>query len=256
MPAILRLSCYGLLFSLLLSNCTVYAPMLPATPQLRDKGQAEIQATTFLNGRWEGGATYSPLKHVLVRAAGGFRSDSKDTTYFRIRQYEVGLGGYYPLGKHFLLSGMAGFGQATSRRGYQQVMLFNGDPYLVDFNARYNKLFGEVAFSYYNPWVTAGTAFRITQARFRSLTFNNAPLDLHSMTRIEPLFFLRVGSEEGVMRWLQVQVSGGLSGVPISTYTVDENNPREFEYNRIRRGQLVAGISLIFYPHRLARPTP
>ncbi|UOQ74210.1 hypothetical protein [Hymenobacter cellulosilyticus] len=116
-------------------------------------------------------------------------------------------------------------------------MLFNGDPYLVDFNARYNKIFGEIAASYRNPWFTTGTTFRIIQARFRSLLYNGEPLGLHSMTRIEPLFFVRFGGDEGVMRWLQVQASGGLSGVPISTFTVDESNPASLSTGAFGRGR-------------------
>ncbi|MFD2787146.1 hypothetical protein [Hymenobacter rubripertinctus] len=44
----------------LLAGCSVYVPMLPAAPQLRDKGQVEVQANSYFNRRWEAGATYSP----------------------------------------------------------------------------------------------------------------------------------------------------------------------------------------------------
>ncbi|UOQ54950.1 hypothetical protein [Hymenobacter cellulosivorans] len=230
--------------------------MLPAAPQLTDKGQAEVQGTTFLNGRWEGAATYSPLKHVLVRAGGGFKNDSGDTTYFRGRQYEVGLGGYYPLGQHWLVSGLGGFGQAVSRRGYVQPQFFIGEPYNVDFNTRYNKYFGELALSYHNPWGTIGTAVRTSHVRFTSLLYNDQPLARLRMTRLDPMLFMRFGTEQGVLHWLNVQISGGITGVPLGTYTVDNNDPHEFEYRRLREAQVFTALSLVFYPHRLAQPKP
>ncbi|TGE25790.1 hypothetical protein E5K00_11545 [Hymenobacter aquaticus] len=239
-----------------LGSCSVYAPMLPGAPQLRDKGQAEVQGTTFLNGRWEGAVTYSPVKHLLVRAAGGFKEDSRDTSYFRGRQYEVGLGGYYPLGQRWLVSGLGGFGQAVSRRGYVQPSLFLGQPYNVDFNARYNKYFGELALSYQYSWLTVGTAWRFSQVRFTSLLYNDEPLAKLRMTRLDPMLFMRVGPDEGSLHWLSVQLSGGLTGVPSSTYTADADDPHQFEYRRLREGQLFMALSVVLYPHRLlARPT-
>ncbi|WP_226177432.1 hypothetical protein [Hymenobacter lucidus] len=237
-----------------LGSCSVYAPMLPATPQLRDKGQAEVQATSFLNGRWEGAATYSPLKYTLVRAAGGFKTDNQDTTYFRVRQYEVGLGGYYPIGGHWLVSGLGGYGQARSNRGYFQPQFFVGESYLVDFKANYHRYFGEVSASYYNSWLSTGIAYRLSKVRFNSLTYNGQPLPLSGMTRIEPMLFIRVGGGQGRMRWLQVQSSIGITGVPNSDLDPNSTDPYEFEYSRLRESRPFLALSLIFYPHELLKP--
>ncbi|TGE23408.1 hypothetical protein [Hymenobacter metallicola] len=244
----------SLLLTLGLSGCSVYAPMLPATPQLRDKGQAEVQATSFLNGRWEGAGTYSPVKHMLVRAAGGFKTDSQDTTYFRVRQYEVGLGGYYPISNHFLISGLGGYGQAVSNRGYVQPQLFTGESYNVDFKARYHKYFGEVSALYYNSWVSTGLALRMSQIRFDRLTYNGEPLPLQHMTRVEPMLFARFGAEEGALRWLQVQTSAGITTVPGNEPNPNSLDPYEFEYSRIREGRIFLALSLVFYPHLLGKP--
>ncbi|PJJ58775.1 hypothetical protein [Hymenobacter chitinivorans] len=235
-----------------LSSCSVYAPMLPAAPQIRDKGQAEVQATSFLNGRWEAGATYSPLRHVLVRAAGGIKTDSRDTAYFRVHQYEVGLGGYYPLGKHWLVTGLGGYGQARSNRGYYQTFLF-GNGYLVDFKANYRRVFGELSTSYYNSWVTLGLAYRLSKVDFTSLTYNGAPLGMSGMLREEAMLFARFGSEEGSLSWLGFQVSLGTTAVPRSRPEDQNTNPYAREYDHLRESRILMGASLIVYPHRLRK---
>lgn len=72
MPQLIRV--YLLVFVLLswgLSGCSVYMPLQPAAPVIREKGEAEVVGGAYLSGRLEASASYSPVKHVVVRAAGG-----------------------------------------------------------------------------------------------------------------------------------------------------------------------------------------
>jgi hypothetical protein len=83
-----------------LSSCTVYAPMQCTAPNVHDQSEMEVAATVHANLKLEGAITYSPMKHMLVRAAGGFRNGFSDdtsisNTYFRVRQYELAAGGYW-----------------------------------------------------------------------------------------------------------------------------------------------------------------
>ncbi|UOQ67003.1 hypothetical protein [Hymenobacter volaticus] len=242
---LLRSSFVPLLLLLALSSCSVYAPMLPAAPQIRDKGQVEVQGTSFLNGRWEAGATYSPVKHLLVRAAGGIKTDDRDTTYFRIRQYEVGVGGYYPLGERWLLSGLGGYGQARSSRGYFDVGPFVSPGEDVAFRARYHKLYGEASASYRAPWVTMGIAYRLTRVTFSSLIYDNQPFDLRHMTRMEPMLFWRFGREDGAVPWLRVQTSIGGSSEGRHKYDPNES----YECSLIKDGRGFVAVSVILLPH-------
>ncbi|UOG75733.1 hypothetical protein MTX78_03850 [Hymenobacter tibetensis] len=225
--------------------------MLPSTSQIREKGEVEVQGTTFLNGRWEAGATYSPVKHLLVRAAGGIKTDDRDTTYFRVRQYEMGIGGYYPLGKRWLLSGLGGYGQTRSSRGYFDVGPFVSIGENVAFKARYHKLYGEASASYRAPWVTMGVAYRLTRVTFTSLTYDSQPLDLRHMTRMEPMVFWRFGREDGALPWLRVQASIGGSNEGRRKYDPNES----YERRLIKDGRGFAALSVILLPHLFAQKT-
>ncbi|UOQ76019.1 hypothetical protein MUN84_15540 [Hymenobacter sp. 5516J-16] len=81
----------------------MYAPLQPSAPLVHKKGEAEVAASAYLTGRLEGSAAYSPAKHLIVRAAGGLRSDGSDSTYFRIRQLEAGIGTYRYIDEQWLL---------------------------------------------------------------------------------------------------------------------------------------------------------
>lgn len=253
MLSTLRPACFLIGLAGALSGCSVYAPMLPVAPQLRDKGEAEVQGTTFLNGRWEAGATYSPVRHLLVHAAGGLRRDNQDTTYFRIRQYEVGVGGYYPLGRRWLFSGLGGYGQARSLRGYYQFRLFN-DGELIEFHSRYHRFFGEFSGRYQSGsgGVVLGATYRLSQVRFDRLTYNGAPLGLRSMLRAEPMLFVRFGPTRGSLHWLQLQTSVGITGVPGYRY---DPTKEPCEYSRVKEGRIVAALSLVLRPHLFRTPS-
>jgi hypothetical protein len=55
--------------ALLLGGCSVYTPMLGAAPEIRGKGELEATAAWSFTNRLDVSATYSPLPHLLVRAA-------------------------------------------------------------------------------------------------------------------------------------------------------------------------------------------
>jgi hypothetical protein len=82
--------------ALLLSGCSVYTPMLGAAPEIRDKGELEATAAWSLTDRLDVGATYSPVRHVLVRAAastkGPLSASDSARKYAQVNQYELGVG--------------------------------------------------------------------------------------------------------------------------------------------------------------------
>lgn len=173
-----------------LSGCAVYRPMQCAAPALYDKGQVEVAGSAYFNKRLNGAVNYSPLRHVLVRAAIDGKADNDDSTYVRSRQYELAVGTYWPLGEQVVLGGLVGAGQARSQVRYRPIE--TPYPTQYEYNAQYNKLFGEV----YGTWQIAptvqfGAAYRLTHVRFASLTNLGQPLSLTAMLRSEPMFFLR-----------------------------------------------------------------
>ncbi|GAB3637385.1 hypothetical protein GCM10027422_29750 [Hymenobacter arcticus] len=161
-----------------------------AAPALYGKGQVEVAGSAYFNKRVHGAINYSPVRHLLVRAAIDGKSDSQDSTYARIGQYELAAGTYWPLGEEIVLGALVGGGQAHSQVRYRTNETIYSTQYQYD--ARYNKLFGELYGTWQiGPTVQLGLAYRLTQVRFTSLTNLGQPLSLTSMLRGEPLFFLR-----------------------------------------------------------------
>lgn len=239
---------------LLLSGCAVYMPIQCAAPQVTDKHQAELTGSTYLNGRLEGAATYSPVRHLLVRAAysslPGNANDS--TTYYYGRQYELGVGGYSALGPQWLVGGLGGFGQARSAARYANdgQIIFFGQSIQHAFDAHCNKLFGE-AYGIFQATrtISFGAAYRVTQVHFTTLTDVGFPLNLHDMTRSEPMIFFRtrLGSGPTEDRPIQLQLTWGTSssfGYKPSTADADYalKKPRDY-----------LTLSVSFFPHCLVR---
>lgn len=199
-----------------LTGCVVYMPMQCAAPQITDKKQAEITGSTYLNGRVEVAGTYSPVRHLLVRAAYSNLSDkSKDSTYYRGRQYDLGVGTYWQLGTLWLVGGLAGYGRARSEAGYSDgiSLVLPPNPWHY-FDARYHKLYGEAYGIYQTDDVFSfGAAYRVTRVDFTTLTDAGAPVDLSSIVRSEPMIFLRLRLGNGPVdtRPVQLQVALGTS---------------------------------------------
>ena len=194
-----------------LGSCAVYRPMQCAAPALYGKGQVELAGSCYFNKRLHGSVNYSPVRHVLVRAALDGKADSDDSTYTRSQQYELAVGTYWPVGEQVVLGALVGAGQARSQVRYRPIETSFSTQY--EYATRYNKLFGEA----YGTWQLApalqiGVAYRLTQVQFISLTNLGQPLRLTAMLRGEPLVFARstFAFRPGAERLAYVQM--GLGG--------------------------------------------
>ncbi|UOQ79271.1 hypothetical protein [Hymenobacter sp. 5414T-23] len=190
-------------------------PLQPSAPLVRHKGEAEVVASTYINGRLEASASYSPVKQLVVRAAGGLRGGGGDSAYFRNRQMELGVGTYRYLNDEWLIGGLAGvgFGQSSRRfyRGFESPGV--GSDGIYEYAARYHKLYADLYAANDDGRVTYGGAFRLSQVRFASLTEKGQPIPLRYMTRVEPMFFMRI-SGRNTFRWLQLQLASSVSFSP------------------------------------------
>ncbi|MDO7853578.1 hypothetical protein [Hymenobacter convexus] len=240
---------------MLLSSCVVYMPMQCAAPQITDKKQGEVTASSYLNGRFDIAANYSPVRHLLVRAAySNLRDDTKDTTYYRGHQYEFGAGTYWPLGNRWLVGGLGGFGQARSTAAFNRPgIIFPSTHYVYD--ARYNKIFGEVYGTFQaNEAVSFGAAYRITQVNFTTLTNQAVPIDLNRMTRSEPMVYFRVRLGDGPTenRPVQLQAAWGTS----ATFGYNEGDT-SISYDQgvrdLKQGRGYTTIGITIFPHCLFR---
>lgn len=164
-----------------------------AAPQLTDKKQAEVSLGSYLNGRFELAANYSPVRHLLVRAAANSRpANRNDSSYYAGRQYELAGGTYFPLGQRWLLGGLGGYGWARSHSRYQDGISIIFKPPQHEFEARYTKVFGEGYVSYQaGEYVSLGAAYRIVRVDFSRLTDLGLPVPVGAMSRGEPMLFLR-----------------------------------------------------------------
>ncbi len=199
-----------------LTGCAVYMPMQCAAPTVHDEGQAELSGSFYFNKRIEFGVNYSPVRHVLVRAAGGGMGDRADSSYYRGSQYETALGTYWPIGKRVLLGALGGFGQAHGQARYEASNYLLTRPTQYQFDARYNKIFGEAYGTVrVGPAVSLGIAYRLTRVQFTGLTNLGQALNINNMLRGEPMFFVRgaFGSSPGGVRPMYVQFGMGTSQV-------------------------------------------
>jgi hypothetical protein len=241
-----------------LGGCVVYMPMQCAAPQITDKNQGELTASTYLNGRVEAAGTFSPAPHVLVRATYSSLGDqsqnpTQDSTYYRGHQYDVSVGTYWPLGTKWLVGGLGGFGQARSEAAYSRGGGIFSYPVRHEFDARYRKLFGEAYSTFQaSKAFSLGAAYRITQVHFTSLTDQGTPVDLRSMNRGESMFFMRfrLGNGPTEDRPVQLQAAWGTS----VTFGYDKNASNATYDPRARdllqdRGYTTIGITL--FPHCL-----
>ncbi|HET9504720.1 MAG TPA: hypothetical protein VFO93_14350 [Hymenobacter sp.] len=254
---------YALLWlgALLLGGCSVYTPMLGAAPDIKAKGELEATAAWSLTNRLDVGATYSPVRHLLVRAAastkgGGHSAAPNDSSsYSQTAQYELAVGTYWPLGQHWLVGGLAGFGQAHAQARYDDdgnARLFSfRNPTQHQFDARYHKYSAEV-YAGYQPSarVSLGLAYRVVQVRLTDVTDLGVPVQAGPVLRGEPMLFVRLGPPAGPRPW-QMQLAVGSS----STFgynerpAADRADPaRQF---KLGRGYLSVGVA--FYPHVLWR---
>ena len=252
-------------FILLLPSCVVYMPMQCAAPQITGKKQGEATLSTYLNGRAEIAGTYSPVPHLLVRAAySNLRDDSrpKDSTYYRGHQYDLGVGTYWLLGGQWLVGGLGGFGQAQAAAAYTKTQYLFGHPTRYEFDSRYNKVFGEAYGSFQaTNAVSFGAAYRVTQVNFTRLTNRSTPVDLSRMTRSEPMLFMRIRLGNGPTedRPVQLQAAWGTSNTFGYPPPGGSNAPYAPEASELKQSRNYTTIGITMFPHcllRKAQPQP
>ena len=181
-------TCFGLVLLLLgTGSCTVYAPIQPTMPLITAVGQAEAAANIQPNGRVEASVAYSPISHLLLTAGGTVCPKLGTNNFLVTRQYELGVGGYLPLGSSWLVNGLGGYGQAVNTRRYEE--LFGGNN---EYHARYNKLFAQVGVAHMRSSKSIGLTYRLTQVYFSTIIDPQlGDLPLPQMLRHEALFFVR-----------------------------------------------------------------
>jgi hypothetical protein len=234
--------------------------MMGAAPDIRQKGELEVAGSWSLTNRVDASATYSPLSHLLVRAAvsskgGGHQAANDSSSYAQNNQYELGVGTYWPLGKQWLIGGLVGFGQAHSEARYTD----DGDVSLTIFGRRepikhqFDAIYAKYSAELYGTWqasehVSLGLAYRLVQLRLTDVTDRHVPVQNGPILRYEPMLYLRVRPGEGVV---QLQAALGTSAAfgYDKRNALDETDPaRQFKL-----GYGYASLGIAFYPHLLWR---
>jgi hypothetical protein len=239
-------------------GCSVYVPMQGAAPEIRAKGEAEATASWSLTNRVDFSATYSPLPHLLVRAAtslkGSGRSGSDSASYAQNNQYELAVGTYWPLRKHWLLGGLAGFGQAHAKAQYADdghTLLHLGayQPRQHLFDAIYSKYSGEAYATWQpSPAVSMGLSYRLVQLRLTDVTDQGVPVQAAPILRSEPMLYFRFRptSNDGLLQ-LQLAIGGSTTFKYNEQTATDKDDPaRQFKV-----GRSYVSLGLAFYPHML-----
>ncbi|MGI4866322.1 MAG: hypothetical protein ACRYFZ_20520 [Janthinobacterium lividum] len=239
-----------------LGGCSVYTPMLGAAPEIRGKGELEVTGSWSLTDRLDVGATYSPLPHVLVRAAaslkGSSHSSADSSSYVRNNQYEVGLGTYWPLGPHWLVGGLVAYGQAHAQARYADdgtTFISFREPVQHQFDAVYSKYSGE-AYVTWQPisFLSAGLAYRVVQVRLTDATNFGVPVQSAPILRSEPMLFVRL-RPSFFQRSFQMQVAlGGSSTFGYSARSADD---RDDPARQFKLGRSYVSVGVAFYPHQL-----
>lgn len=241
------------LLSALLTGCSVYAPMQPTASGIRAQGQAEISGSIQPTGRVEGGITYSPRPHLLVSGAGTFRPKTGDTRYMATQQLELGVGTYWTLGSHLVVTGLGGAGLGSSQKGFVEVPvpLVSDGPRYARYEARYGKAFGQLGLHYDFRGGAIGAAYRLTGVGFSHLTYSDThtalAIPLRHMVRHEPMLYGRLDlSRAQPQRW-QLQGTVGMSVTP-GFRSSDTYEVGTYEANRTRLPSLYTSLGVVFRP--------
>jgi hypothetical protein len=249
--------------TLLLNGCSVYVPMQGAAPDIRGKGELEVAGSWSLTNRLEAGATYSPARHVLVRAATSLKPALRATDgtgkYAQVNQYQLAAGTYWPLGRRGLVGGLVAFGQTHAKARYVND---DEDGYTIypqaptnfvqhQFDAIYSKYSGEAYGSWQlSPRLSLGLSYRVVQVRLTDVTDAGVPVRASPILRYESMLFCRL-RPLGQAGAVQVQAASGWSSV-FGSITGDGFDPaRQFRLNRS-----YLSLGLAFYPHVLWQKKP
>lgn len=241
---------------LLATGCTVYAPMQPQAPVIKERGRGEASLQTQATIRAEGSVAYSPANHVLVMASGGWRpqlafSQNGEPDGFQMAQLEAGVGAYWMLGPRWLSSATLGAGIAKSRRQVTEFGLSSA--FSNDYEARYHKFFGQVNVAYLRKKWIVGMGYRLTQVSFTELTATSHAgltyaLPLDNQLRHEPFGFIRyqLGRPDAPSRW-QLQVSTTLSFcLPGRTGPLRDYDEVLFRSQFNRGGVMLLGFGVLY----------
>lgn len=240
------------------SSCSVYVPMQGAAPEIRARGELEATGSWFLTNRVDFGVTYSPVSHLLVRAAASFKGSvppqPDSTNYAKNNQYELAVGTYWPLGAHWLVGGLAGFGRAHAEARYidDGATLFTfRTPIRHQLEAVYSKYSGEAyATCQPSPLVSFGLAYRVVQLRLTDVTDLGVPVAAAPILRQEPMLFLRL-RPDFAQRSLQFQLALGASTT--FGYNSAQEDDRTDPTRQFRLGRSYASVGVAFYPHLLGQ---
>ncbi|MVN78573.1 hypothetical protein GO988_19755 [Hymenobacter sp. HMF4947] len=167
-----------------LPSCTVYAPMQPVMPLVRQRGQFDAGASLQSSGRLEATAAYSPVSHCVVAGAGTVAVRTGQQNYLITRQAEISLGGYWDLSPKWLLSTLGGGGYAYADRQYT----FWGTERRT---GTYAKLFGQVGLAHLGEWSSFSVTYRLAQVDYRELRTEIGPLPPFQAPRHEVLLASR-----------------------------------------------------------------
>ncbi|GAA3939470.1 hypothetical protein [Hymenobacter algoricola] len=250
-------SCAAL--SLLATSCTVYAPMQPTISTISRQGQVEISGSVQASGRVEGSVVYSPLPHVLVTGAGTFRPRLGDSTFNTTRQGELGLGGYLPLGKGWQLTGLAGYGRASTHRAYVEgTLLWGGGQTREEYTMRSGKLFGQTSLTHEGARGAVGAVYRLSKISFDQLDYAavsysyyaSYPVPLRRMVRHEALVFGRYGLD-AQNRW-QLQATVGLSVAGAAEQSTTDDR-RYSQANHLLLPVPITSLGVVFRPQLLGK---
>ena len=241
----------------LLGGCTAYVPMLGAAPEIRAKGELQATGSWSLTNRVDFAATYSPAPHLLLRAAtslkGSGRSGSDSSTFVQNNQYELAVGTYWPLGPQWLVSGLAGLGQARYRNdgginsevlGYQQSI-----PH--QFEVIYAKYLAEGYLTWQpDPWFRLGLSYRLVQQRLTDATDQGVPFWPGPIWRAEPMLYVRArpGYDRRLFQFQQALGGSQTLGYDEQTAADQLDPARQF---KLGRSYVALGVAI--FPHLLWR---
>ncbi|PJJ58774.1 hypothetical protein [Hymenobacter chitinivorans] len=252
--------CAPLAVSLLATSCTVYTPMQPTVSTVGAKGELELTGSIQPNTRLESTVIYSPLPNTLVMAAGSFRPKIGDTTYSATRQWEAGLGSYVHLGPRWLLTGIAGYGNATTSKSIPGVGIGMYGGGYDRYKATYSKVFGQLSLAHQLEQQSFGVVYRLARVQYEQLDYSfglnsdYAAIPMQKALRHEALAFYRtkLGQQD---RW-QLQATLGLSGAtPQPTVEAPDGPNRNDNYTEQRearnasRAVLMTSLGVVFRPH-------
>ncbi|MCC2547670.1 hypothetical protein LJY25_14540 [Hymenobacter sp. BT175] len=237
----------ALLAASLLGGCAVYTPMQPTIATIRTPGQAEVAASVQVSGRAELTAVYCPGGNLLLTGGATYLPKNNDTVFYTTRQWELGGGGYVPLGKNWQLTALGGYGAGYGNRGlvsyHQQTRGF------AQFEARFSKLFGQAGLAYIGKWGSFGAVYRLSKVQFSQLDYRSrttTALPMSTMLRHEPMLFGRVGFNEA-QRW-QIQGTIGFSGVDHPGRTDWTAFPTGIDARRALDDIMLLSLGVVFRP--------